>query len=116
MSYKEIYDIGELPPIGHVPKRMYGQLIRADRFGDPTQAFQTEQVDVPKIKPDEVLVYVMAAGINYNNVWAAQGKPVSVFPYGDHPGGGITSAAPTPPESCGRSAPVSRAGSRGTRS
>jgi crotonyl-CoA carboxylase/reductase len=27
----------------------------------------------------------MAAGVNYNNVWAAQGKPVSVFPYGDHP-------------------------------
>jgi crotonyl-CoA carboxylase/reductase len=79
MSYKEIYDIGELPPIGHVPKRMYGQLIRADRFGHPTQAFQTEKVDVPKIKPDEVLVYVMAAGINYNNVWAALGSPIDVI-------------------------------------
>ena len=33
----------------------------------------------------EVIVRVMAAGVNYNNVWAAQGKPVSVFPYGDHP-------------------------------
>jgi crotonyl-CoA carboxylase/reductase len=79
MSHKEIYDIGELPPIGHVPKRMYGQLIRADRFGHPTQAFQTEKVDVPKIKPDEVLVYVMAAGINYNNVWAALGSPIDVI-------------------------------------
>jgi crotonyl-CoA carboxylase/reductase len=28
---------------------------------------------------------VMAAGVNYNNVWAALGKPVSVFGYGDHP-------------------------------
>jgi crotonyl-CoA carboxylase/reductase len=27
----------------------------------------------------------MAAGVNFNNVWAALGKPVSVFPYGDHP-------------------------------
>ena len=27
----------------------------------------------------------MAAGVNYNNVWAALGKPVSVFGYGDHP-------------------------------
>jgi crotonyl-CoA carboxylase/reductase len=79
MSHKEIYDIGELPPIGHVPKRMYGQLIRADRFGHPTPAFQTEKVDVPKIKPDEVLVYVMAAGINYNNVWAALGSPIDVI-------------------------------------
>ena len=41
MSHKEIYEFGELPPIGHVPKRMYGQLIRADRFGHPTQAFRT---------------------------------------------------------------------------
>ena len=27
----------------------------------------------------------MAAGVNFNNVWAALGKPVSVFDYGDHP-------------------------------
>ena len=79
MSHKEIYEIGELPPIGHVPKRMYGQLIRADRFGHPTQAFRTEKVDVPKIEPDEALVYVMAAGINYNNVWAALGSPIDVI-------------------------------------
>jgi crotonyl-CoA carboxylase/reductase len=32
-----------------------------------------------------VIVRVMAAGVNYNNVWAALGKPVSVFGYGDHP-------------------------------
>ena len=33
----------------------------------------------------EVIVRVMAAGVNYNNVWAALGEPVSVFGYGDHP-------------------------------
>ena len=33
----------------------------------------------------EVIVRVMAAGVNYNNVWAALGKPVSVMKYGDHP-------------------------------
>ncbi len=27
----------------------------------------------------------MAAGVNYNNVWAALGEPVSVMKYGDHP-------------------------------
>ena len=27
----------------------------------------------------------MAAGVNYNNVWAALGEPVSVMRYGDHP-------------------------------
>jgi len=76
---KEIYEIGEVPPVGEVPKYMYGQLIRADRFGDPKTAFQVEKVAVPEIKPDEALVYVMAAGINYNNVWAALGTPVNVI-------------------------------------
>ena len=28
---------------------------------------------------------VMAAGVNYNNVWAALGQPVGVWRYGDHP-------------------------------
>src|SRR5215469_3163845 len=79
MSQKEIYELGELPPIGHVPKYMYGQLIRADRFGHPTQAFKVEKIHVPEIKRDEVLVYVMAAGINYNNVWAALGSPIDVI-------------------------------------
>ncbi len=27
----------------------------------------------------------MAAGVNYNNVWATLGKPVSVMKYADHP-------------------------------
>jgi crotonyl-CoA carboxylase/reductase len=76
---KEIYEIGEAPPIGRVPKQMYAQLIRQDRFGVPTKAFRVERLDVPEPKPDEVLVYVMAAGINYNNVWAALGIPVDVI-------------------------------------
>jgi crotonyl-CoA carboxylase/reductase len=76
---KDIYEIGELPPIGQVPRRMHAQLIRQDRFGVPTKAFRIEQVDVPEVGPDEVLVYVMAAGINYNNVWAALGSPVDVI-------------------------------------
>src|SRR5437660_11672832 len=68
-----------MPPIGQVPKRMHAQVIRQDRFGVPTKAFQVEQIDVPDVAPDEVLVYVMAAGVNYNNVWAALGSPVDVI-------------------------------------
>ncbi len=75
---KEIYELGEIPPLGEVPKQMYAQVLRPDRFGDPTTAFQVEKVNVPDIKPDEVLVYVMAAGVNYNNVWAALGIPIDV--------------------------------------
>ena len=36
-------------------------------------------MNVPPIADDEVLVYVMAAGINYNNVWAGLGIPVNVI-------------------------------------
>lgn len=79
MSRKQIYEIGEVPPIGHVPSQMYAQVIRAERFGEPKRAFKIEKVDVPELRPDEALVYVMAAGINFNNVWAALGSPVNVI-------------------------------------
>ena len=65
--------------LGEVPPKMNAWLIRENRFGEPTSSFQKEVVDVPSIKDDEVLVYVMAAGINYNNVWAALGIPVDVI-------------------------------------
>ena len=78
-STTKIYDIGKSPPIGEVPEQMYAQVIRRERFGEPSKAFQIEQVPVPEIGPNEVLVHVMAAGINYNNVWAALGSPVDVI-------------------------------------
>lgn len=92
---RDLYEIGQVPPVGHVPKEMYAQLIRADRFGEPKKAFQVEKVPVPEIAPDEVLVCVMAAGINYNNVWAGLGVPIDVIkvhakdgdPSGFHIGG-----------------------------
>ncbi len=76
---KELYELGEIPPLGEVPKKMHAQVIRPSRFGEPKTAFQAEVIDVPEIGDDEVLVYVMAAGINYNNVWAALGIPVNVI-------------------------------------
>ena len=76
---KESYEIGEHPPIGEVPASMHAQVIRRERFGEPSKAFAIEKVPVPEIGPDEALVYVMAAGINYNNVWAALGTPVDVI-------------------------------------
>ena len=74
-----LYDVAEMPPLGEVPERMHAWLIRPERFGPPMQAFAKEVVEVPAIADDEVLVYVMAAGINYNNVWAGLGVPVDVI-------------------------------------
>jgi crotonyl-CoA carboxylase/reductase len=56
-------------------------VIRKEREGEPTDAFQIEQMEVPEPGAMEVIVRVMAAGVNYNNVWAALGEPVSVFRY-----------------------------------
>lgn len=75
----DIVPVGTLPPLGEVPKKMHAQVVRPERFGEPKTAFQQEQIDVPEIAPDEVLVAVMAAGVNYNNVWAALGYPVDVI-------------------------------------
>lgn len=76
---KELYGIAEAPPLGEIPAKMHGWLIRPERFGEPQKAFQQEVVDVPEIADDEVLVYVMAAGVNYNNVWAGLGVPIDVI-------------------------------------
>jgi crotonyl-CoA carboxylase/reductase len=78
-SGKDLYEVGEIPPLGHVPAKMYAWAIRRDRQGEPERAMQLEVVPTPAIDSDEVLVMVMAAGVNYNGVWAALGKPVSVF-------------------------------------
>jgi len=70
---------------GELPGTMAAWVIRPERFGEPRDAFELEEVDVPEPAAFEVIVRVMAAGVNYNNVWAALGEPVSIMKYGDHP-------------------------------
>jgi crotonyl-CoA carboxylase/reductase len=68
---------------GELPSTMAAWVIREERFGEPMDAFRVEQIEVPEPGAFEVIVRVMAAGVNFNNVWAALGEPVSVFRY--HP-------------------------------
>ena len=68
---------------GELPATMTAWVIRQEREGEPVDAFQVEEIEVPEPGAFEVVVRVMAAGVNFNNVWAALGKPVSVFRY--HP-------------------------------
>jgi crotonyl-CoA carboxylase/reductase len=70
---------------GELPATMAAWVIRQEREGEPVDAFRVEEIEVPEPAAFEVVVRVMAAGVNFNNVWAALGKPVSIFPYGDHP-------------------------------
>ncbi|MEM6594951.1 MAG: crotonyl-CoA carboxylase/reductase [Pseudomonadota bacterium] len=76
---KDLYEVGEIPPLGHVPKQMYAWAIRRERHGEPEQAFMSEIVDVKQPDSHEVVVLVMAAGVNYNGVWAGLGVPLSPF-------------------------------------
>jgi crotonyl-CoA carboxylase/reductase len=76
---------------GELPKTMAAWVIRREREGEPIDAFQVEEIEVPEPGAFEVIVRVMAAGVNFNNVWAARGVPVSVFdshPEVDHHIGG----------------------------
>ncbi|HEX2334910.1 MAG TPA: crotonyl-CoA carboxylase/reductase, partial [Hyphomicrobiaceae bacterium] len=74
---KDLYEIGEIPPLGHVPKQMYAWSIRADRHGPPESAMQVEVLPTWELDSHDVLVLVMAAGVNYNGVWASLGVPIS---------------------------------------
>ena len=77
MNHLELGTVPDTP--GELPDKMLAFAIRKDREGEPITAMQRELVDLPTVGPSEVLVLVMAAGINYNGVWAAAGQPVSVF-------------------------------------
>jgi crotonyl-CoA carboxylase/reductase len=83
---KDLYEVGEMPPLGHVPARMHAWCIRRDRHGEPDRSFRVEVVETPEIDSGEVLVMVMAAGVNYNGVWAGLGIPISPLLCGDSTG------------------------------
>ena len=75
----DLYDIGDRPPLGVVPQRMHAYAVRQNRFGQPRDAWRREVIPTPSLRDDEVLIYVMASGINFNNVWAALGRPLDVI-------------------------------------
>jgi crotonyl-CoA carboxylase/reductase len=79
----DVTEVGVEP--GTLPDTMAAWVIRQEREGEPIDAFQLEQIEVPQPGALEVIVRVMAAGVNYNNVWAALGEPIGVWRYGDHP-------------------------------
>jgi crotonyl-CoA carboxylase/reductase len=63
---KDLYDIGEIPPLGHVPAKMHAWVVRRERHGPPEQSMQIEVVPTWPLDSHDVLVLVMAAGVNYN--------------------------------------------------
>jgi crotonyl-CoA carboxylase/reductase len=70
---------------GELPATMAAWVIREETQGEPRDAFKLEEIEVPEPAAFEVIVRVMAAGVNFNNVWAALGIPIGVWRSGDHP-------------------------------
>jgi crotonyl-CoA carboxylase/reductase len=68
-----------IPKLGEIPAEMDAWVIRKERFGPPLSSFQREKIKTPEPGPGEALVLVMAAGVNYNGIWAGLGQPVSVL-------------------------------------
>jgi crotonyl-CoA carboxylase/reductase len=82
-------DIDEVSKIdvepGELPATMAAWAMRPEREGDLHTAYEVEEIEVPEPGPFEVVVRVMAAGVNYNSIWAARADPISIFDQGDHP-------------------------------
>lgn len=62
-----------------IQQTMKAYVIRKERYGKPVDAIICENIEIPDIGDNQVLISVMAAGLNYNNVWAASGKPVDII-------------------------------------
>jgi alcohol dehydrogenase len=43
---------------------------------DPTKVVKIEAIDMPKLKPNEIMIKVEAASYNYNDLWAIWGDPI----------------------------------------
>jgi crotonyl-CoA carboxylase/reductase len=79
-------DLGVVPTVlGALPEKMLAVTIRKEREGEPEKAMQIEEVPLPEVGATDVLVLTMAAGVNFNGVWASRGKPVSVFKMHNEP-------------------------------
>lgn len=72
-------ELGDPPELGLLPRQMYASVVRPSRYGPPETAMQTEIMDVPPVGPGQALVWVMGAGVNYNNIWAGYGEPIDVI-------------------------------------
>jgi crotonyl-CoA reductase len=62
------------------------EMFKGDADKDVRRSLKVGMVPMPELAPDEVLVAVMASGINYNTVWSATFDPVPTFAFLRHLG------------------------------
>ena len=90
---KALEDAGELLPVGApffpgvtpIPPYQYAFGIARDpdtgapRFGPPESHEKELVVTVPEPAPNEALLYMLTSEVNFNDIWALTGIPVSPF-------------------------------------
>ena len=57
------------------------EIFRGVRDKDVRRTLHVGEVPMPELAPDEVVVAVMAAAVNYNTVWSATFEPVPTFQF-----------------------------------
>jgi acrylyl-CoA reductase (NADPH)/3-hydroxypropionyl-CoA dehydratase/3-hydroxypropionyl-CoA synthetase len=72
------------PGLDPLPPRQHAWAVLKDRWGrpahdEPRVALQRVTIPVPEPAPNEVIGYVLYAGLTYNTLFAARGVPISVF-------------------------------------
>ena len=73
------------PGFTPLPEYQYAYLVEKDahlgsaRHGDPIQAECKRIIPVSKCGPQEVLLYMLTSEVNFNDIWAITGVPVSPF-------------------------------------
>lgn len=78
-------DASFYPGVTPIPAWQYGMGVRKDPHtgaalhADPAQAEELLILPTPQPGPNEALVYVLASEVNYNDIWAITGIPVSPF-------------------------------------
>jgi acrylyl-CoA reductase (NADPH)/3-hydroxypropionyl-CoA dehydratase/3-hydroxypropionyl-CoA synthetase len=83
----ELLPIGSafLPGITDIPSYQLAQAVVRDKHsgaychGDPIDVEQEVIVPVVEPKANQALVYMLASEVNYNDVWAITGIPISLF-------------------------------------
>src|SRR5207247_8731267 len=59
---KDLYEIGEVPPLGHVPARMHAWAIRKERHGPPETSMQRGVLRSCAISADEERRHMIGGG------------------------------------------------------
>lgn len=81
------WPLGQAPSISDpIPEMMDALTIHRDHYGQPADVIHFEEVEVPRLKPEDagsLLVAVLASGPNFNTNFAAMGLPVEPFGRGD---------------------------------